>query len=33
VDARRRNGELSAVDYPTLLRTVVDRALRQATAV
>jgi len=33
VDARRRNGELAAADYPTLLRALIDRAVRQAAAV
>jgi FlaA1/EpsC-like NDP-sugar epimerase len=33
VDARRRNGELDAADYPTLLRSLIDRAVRQAAPV
>jgi len=33
VDARRRNGELSATDYPRLLRALIDLAVREAAPV
>jgi FlaA1/EpsC-like NDP-sugar epimerase len=33
VDARRRNGELNAADYPGLLRSLIDHAVRQSAVV
>jgi FlaA1/EpsC-like NDP-sugar epimerase len=33
VEDRRHRGELQAGDYPELLRSVIDRAVRQAAAV
>jgi FlaA1/EpsC-like NDP-sugar epimerase len=33
VDARRRNGELQAADYPVLLRSLLEGAVRQTAAV
>ena len=33
MDARRRNGELNATDYPSLLRALIERAVREAAPV